>query len=243
MMNRIFKYTRAKRRKIAIQPVCGMPANCSFCGKSLSQSHLNAASKLDNVDGTGPLAAICAFCIERLAPLCRLMHTYQQFYRLEKNLWPELSMRIHKHLATAAGDVAIKKTVVQLLVRLLRRTFSILVGYRANGYVVCPRSGVSLAPPRIAIIYHDPDACVHLIASSAEAVGLPTCITSEIDVVLGDAVYRLARDGCNGDPVLASIGLLVIREFLPVSDDVAVVYALESSCGLPAEIEIIRVSD
>jgi hypothetical protein len=244
MANRVFKYARAKRRKIAIQPIRGAPAICSFCGGDLARSHLNSASKVDNAEGTGPLAVICAFCIERLEPLCRLMAWYQEFFRRqENNLWASLSSVIQRRLVAEHGSAKAKAIVCDLLLRVLKRAFAVIGGYRANGFAECPRTGVPLHPPRIAIVCsNDPSDCIiRLVVAGANAVGLPTHAVSLTDMVLEDPVRALKLERCNGDPAILAIGLIVVDEYVAITDDVGVVYVLETASGLPGDIEIVTV--
>jgi hypothetical protein len=242
MENRILKFRAAKKRRAPIQPIKGMPAACSFCSGDLSQSPLNAASKSDNATGTGPLAVICSNCIKRLEPLCRLMDWYQCFYRQESDLWPSLHGVIRRRFDSEIGSPVMKTTVADMLLRLLKRAFSITAGFKANGYASCPRSGVALQAPRIALICDDPDCIIRLIVAGADAVGLPAHAAMGFDLIFDDPIREL-RDRCNGDPVLATIGLLILDEFAPIpAADMAVVCALATAGGLPGDIELIKVA-
>lgn len=245
MANRVFKFIRSKRRKTAIQHIHGAPSICSFCGGSLSLSALNASSLANNETGTGPLAVICAHCIFRLEPLCRLMDWYQKFFRREDGLWRELFRTIRDRLDSEDGSLETKKTVTDILLRLLQRSFAVIAGFKANGLSDCPVTGVPLSAPRIAIIRAaDPAYCViELIVAGAAAVGLPVVVASGLDAPHDTAIQALKTNCCNGDPVLAAIGLLVLDEYHSMPADIGVVYVLASPAGLPGNVEIVRVPD
>ena len=171
------------------------------------------------------------------------MNWYQCFYRQESDLWISLHGVIRRRFDSEFGSPAMKTTVADLMLRLLKRAFSITAGFKANGYAKCPRTGVQLAAPRIAVVCTDPGSFIRLVVVAADAVGLPTCATTLFDMVLEDPVREL-RLRCNGDPTLAAIGLLVLDEHAPIpGGDMAVVYALATPIGLPGGVEVITVPD
>ena len=241
MANRIFRYARAKRRKISIQPIRGAPSTCSFCGGDLSVSALNASSLSDNETGSGPLAVICAHCIQRLEPLCRLMTWYQRFNHQKNDLWTALHGTIQRRLGRERARPEEKQVVADLLLRLLKRCFSIIAGYKVNGYAACPRTGVTLSAPRVAVICADPDACIRLAVAGAETVGLPHYFASVSGAPFENPVREL-RARCNHDQLLVSVGLLVLDYYAPIlGADVGAIFVLSSPIGVPGGVEIVQV--
>ena len=241
-MNRIFKYWRAKKRKVSIQPIKGGQTDCSFCGQNLASSHLNAASQFDDPSGTGPQAIICSRCIDRLARLSTLCWWYQRFYRRE-NLWPDLHDLISLRLRTHRGSEPLRAAVANLMVRLAQRAFAILAGHRANGLECCLRTGVSLRASRIVLVSAEPNVCVRLVLDGAAAFGLPVLTATNQETLTGAAIHDLKRVRCNSDPLLLQVGSLVLCDFVAVQDDVVVIYAVRTAAGLPENLEIIVVPD
>ena len=241
-MDRIFKYWRAKKRKVSIQPLTGGQTDCSFCGQSLTKSHLNAASQSDNSAGTGPLAIICSRCIDRLAKLSTLCWWYQRFYRRE-NLWPDLHDLISMRLRAQRGSEPLRAVVANLLVRLAQRAFSIVAGHRANGLEFCPRTHIPLGASRIVLVSAEPNACVRMVLEGAAAFGLPVLEATDEEARTGRAIGDLKKDRCNYDPLILQTAALVLCDFVAIHDDVVVVYVLSTADDLPDDLEVIVVPD
>jgi hypothetical protein len=240
-MNRFLKYSRAKRRKCAAQPIRGISETCSFCGGKLVLSPLIAASKLSNASGTGPLAAICADCVERLAPLCKLMRLYQRFYRDDPDIWTPLASAIGRRIGGEPGDPPARTATTELLAWLAKRSCSILHGYKTNGAGHCPRTGVALAAPRIGLVCLDPPVLTNLLTVGADAVGIPVQCASQVEAELGDA-YRALREKCNHDCLIAAAaGLLLLDGHAEIQQEVAVFYVVRSNAHLPTGIETLKL--
>ena len=241
-MNRLLKYFGSRRRKVAIQKIAGQPDICTFCAQSLEGSHINAASQLNNADGTGPAAVICSRCIDQLAGLSKLTGWFQRDFRDEPDCWPLLESLLRKRVVGETGTKAMREAVVALLMRLMKRACGIISGQRRNGLTVCQKTGVSLAQPRIAIVTGDQNAFMFALYAGADVIGLPILPTTEFEASNGEAYQELKRTKCNGDSVIAENGILVVAdEFPTVADDVGVIYLIEDDTfGVPNGIEVIK---
>lgn len=244
--NRILKYLGSTKRKVAIQPLVGQPEACAFCGQGLAGSHLNAASMTNNATGTGPMAVICSRCIDQLAHMSKLTGWYQRYFRNE-NFWSLLEGLIQKRLAGEAGTDSMRKAVTAMLVKLTKRACAIIAGQRQNGFETCQKTGVSLKAPRIAFVCSDPEGIMNMVYAGADVVGIPLLIATEYEAMSGKAYNTLKKTKCNGDPMHADNGLLIVdNEFPVVKDEVGVLYLFDgdedSDVWVPKGVEVIKAN-
>lgn len=207
---------------------------CSFCGCSIEGIDFRAYSRLRA--GIAP-AAICGQCLDQLSVMNTFAKTFDIFWQEPADYAP-LTHRILKAMAGEAGTSRMKRSASGLAVMLAKRSASLIAGTPGK---VCSRTGVSLELPRIALIGKNAKACEQLLRVACQQTGTAFFKTAKEHLKSGVAFHELIRFHANGEETWARHGLMFCDGYVKPQTGCAVVFACETTEGLPEDVQVLHV--
>jgi hypothetical protein len=222
-MNRIGKLGKRER---ATDKVSGQPESCSFCGEKIGEEFV--ALSLD------VKSAMCAPCVSRFSITSRLRFIREAYGDPGKEA--DIMALVRRAIAGESSSEPSKRAIVSLVSRLVRRSASLLSGWKASD-ASDPVSGVSLAPLRVALSFDD--ASTTLVAACL-AAGLPAVKTPLAECLSGNAWRRLSRM-CMNDRLMIDHGLMVVSGGC-VTSEYNCSMAFVGARNIPSGMEVIDVS-
>ena len=191
------------------------PITCSFCGKPLDQRSFTAFTGT-NFPHT---AAICTACLKRYAVPDYL----------------PLSLEMLSGMTTLKGSSDTKRIVVDICLRVLKRTSAI---FFKEVSAQCPKTGVSLLKPKpIAMIGQEAELCGPLFQAACDEIGLFYIEATRSEVLDGRAFERLTEQA-NKETTWSEHGIIycpgTYARPLALS---TVVFGCRSESGFPSHIE------
>lgn len=213
------------------EPIVGVPKICGFC-----LSPLNNPIYL-SISQSKPNTVICANCIQNMNVLCVLAANYASAYE-DRQAIGTIMDRVYRLMASMTISSRMRDEAHGLIRRLLCRSIAILCKTPGK---VCPDSGVSLKPHRIAFVGADAQEIGMIMQETAAITGLPVHETSVVSIVEGlDALHVK----CNRDPLFSPHGTLIVMDgATEVAPNCNVIFCCLTMADVPEGVTVVNLDE
>ena len=223
----------SRKRRFVSEDCEHQPEACSWCGARIANCLFIAITPCGR-------ASICLHCIQRYSVISRL-GALAKMYSAPPERREQMGDQMAAEIAVEPGTRAMRCLALMLCARLARRASSVLAGFKAIGHEVDPNSGISLAPPKIAIADKMAQAMGPLLRRGCETVGMPVVIVGKSE---WGTAHALVAEATARDPLLAEIAIVFVRDgFVPMDCQSPVVYAVESVEEVGGDAQVYRVGE
>ena len=218
-------------RRLRKDRVPDASSTCSFCGMSIWQSAFVAIGRFP------PLSTICSTCIRNLGILNQVVSHHQNI--ANGDTWDSVRAMLVRSISEDQSASQLGTLAVGLTMRFLMRAIALMGGCETES---CPKTGVLLAPPRIAVVGADAGAIADLLMLLSPVSGIPIermSVAGSID----DHLHWL-RQKSNNDPLLFPLAVLLIEDgFIEINSECAVVSCCRHGHKFPPDVRLIDLDE